>query len=136
MSRKPILVFDTNILLLLANGIHVFEDIEEALETKPEYVIIKPVYRELSRLASDKNSLTGRKALLALETASKYCRIVDYELRENEKTDDAIVRFALENNAIVATNDKELRTRLRKLGIPEAYFREESRRIVVEGYYK
>jgi len=46
------------------------------------------------------------------------------------------VRYALETGAIVATNDRILRRKLRELGVPEAYFREEGRRVKVEGYYK
>jgi len=136
-DKRPIVVFDTNMLLLMADGVAVLDHIEEELETKPRCVVIKPVYDEICRIASSSNSVLLRKrALLALKLVNEFCEVVDYKLLNHEDVDSAIVRFALENNAIVASNDRELRKKLRKLGIPEAYFREESKRVKVDGYYK
>jgi len=132
-SRRPLVVLDTNMLMLAASGVRVFEQIEEELETKPDFVVLKPVYDELVKMATSYKSSTARKALLALRLAEQYCRIVEYTLRPGESVDDAIVNFALQHNAIVATNDRELRRKLRLHGIPEAYFREEARRVKVEG---
>jgi rRNA-processing protein FCF1 len=119
--------------MLAASGVRVFEQIEEELETKPDFVVLKPVYDELVKIATSYKSSTARRALLALRLAEQYCRIVEYTLRPGESVDDAIVNFALQHNAIVATNDRELRRKLRLHGIPEAYFREEARRVKVEG---
>lgn len=132
-SRRPLVVLDTNMLMLAASGVRVFEQIEEELETKPDFVVLKPVYDELVKIATSYKSSTARRALLALRLAEQYCRIVEYALRPGESVDDAIVNFALQHNAIVATNDRELRRKLRLHGIPEAYFREEARRVKVEG---
>ncbi len=132
-SRRPLVVLDTNMLMLAASGVRVFEQIEEELETKPDFVVLKPVYDELVKIATSYKSSTARRALLALRLAEQYCRIVEYTLRPGESVDDAIVNFALQHNAIVATNDRELRRKLRLHGIPEAYFREEARRVRVEG---
>lgn len=135
-SKRPIVLLDTNMLMLMASGVPVLEHIEEELETKPRFVVIKPVYEELVRIVNTSKGLVRKHAQLALEFVNRFCEVVDYDLREAESVDDAIVNYAIENKAIVATNDKALRKRLRELGIPEAYFREESRRIKVEGYYK
>jgi rRNA-processing protein FCF1 len=132
-SRRPLVVLDTNMLMLAASGVRVFEQIEEELETKPDFVVLKPVYDELVKIATSCKSSTARRALLALRLAEQYCRIVEYTLRPGESVDDAIVNFALQHNAIVATNDRELRRKLRLHCIPEAYFREEARRVKVEG---
>jgi len=132
-SRRPLVVLDTNMLMLAASGVRVFEQIEEELETKPDFVVLKPVYDELVKIATSYKSSTARRALLAFRLAEQYCRIVEYALRPGESADDAIVNFALQHNAIVATNDRELRRKLRLHGIPEAYFREEARRVRVEG---
>lgn len=136
IDRKPIVVFDTNMLILMAEGIPVMEYIEEEIETKPRYIVIKPVYDELAKIAGEETGLTRRKAITALEIARRYCEIVEFDLKQGESVDDAIIRFAVENKAIVATNDRELRNRVRNMGLPEAYLREESMRIRVEGYYK
>lgn len=134
-NREPIkVVFDTNMLLLISEGVQVFSQIEEELETRPVYIVITPVLEELQRLASSGPPLLSKKARFAIEIAKKYCAIVDYPLREGESVDDCLVRFAIEHNAIVATNDKELRRKLRERGLPEIYLREESMRLEFEGY--
>ncbi len=134
-SNRVIVVLDTNMLLLMADGVPVLDNIKEALETEPLFIVLKPVYNELVKLASSGGNKLRRKARFALEIVEKYCKIVDFELKEGESVDDGIIRFALENKAIVATNDRELRRKLRALGIPEAYLREEAWRVVVD-YYK
>lgn len=135
-SKRVIVVLDTNMLMLMANGIAVLENIKEELETEPLFIVISPVYNELVTISEQSTGKTKKQALFAMEISRRYCEIIDYPLREGESVDDAIIRFALENNAIVATNDRAMRSRLREIGIPEAYFREESQRIKVEGYYK
>lgn len=56
-------------------------------------------------------------------------------MKPGESVDDALLRYALENNAIVATSDRELRRKLREHGVPEIYLREESMRIDIEGAF-
>lgn len=133
-SKRPLVVLDTNMLMLAASGIRVFEQIEEELESKPVFVVLKPVHDELVKLASNSKGVTAKMAHLALKLVEQFCVVVDYALKPGESVDDAIVNFALQNRAIVATNDKELRRKLRQIGIGEAYFREEARRVRVEGY--
>jgi len=134
-SRRILVVLDTNMLMLAASGIPVFENIEEELAVKPEFIVLKPVYDELVNIANSSKGTTARKALFALKLVEKYCRVVDYSVDLGERVDEAIIRFALENHAIVATNDRELRRKLRVHSIPEAYFREEARRVKVEGLF-
>ncbi|MGC8982405.1 MAG: PIN domain-containing protein [Desulfurococcaceae archaeon] len=135
-SRAPLVLLDANMLMLAANGIRVFEHIEEQLASKPRYLILRPVYNELVKIATTGPPQVRRKALFALKLVEVFCEVVDYGDESSTSVDDLIIKYALENRAIVATNDRELRSKLRKLGIPEAYFREESRRVVVEGYFK
>ncbi|KYH40221.1 MAG: PilT domain protein [Candidatus Bathyarchaeota archaeon B63] len=68
----------------------------------------------------------------ALRLAGK-CRVIDVERGGDESYDDVIFRVAREMGAPVATNDAELRRRLRKAGIPTVYLRQRNR-IVIEGY--
>lgn len=124
---------DTNVLLMIADGVRVFDHIEEELETKPEYLVITPVLTELKKLAALGSTSLSRKASLALRAVELYCKVVDYPLLPGEKVDDALVRFASETGAIVATNDRELRAKLRERGLSEIYLREESMRMRFEG---
>lgn len=133
-SRRPLVVLDTNMLMLAASGIRVFEQIEEELESKPEFVVLRPVYEELVKIATQSKGITAKRARLALKLVEQYCVVVDYALKPGESVDDAIINFATQNRAIVATNDRDLRRRLKQSGVGEAYFREEARRVKVEGY--
>ena len=45
-------LLDTNILMLIGRGIDIFTQIEELLDTKPEYYVIEPVVRELEKIVA------------------------------------------------------------------------------------
>lgn len=133
LPRKPIILLDTNMLLLIADGINVFEQIEEKILSKPIYIVLKPVIEELEKLIKKGPPSLRRKARFALEIARRFCKIIDIETKPGEKVDNILIRYALENNAAVATNDRELRRKLRDIGIPEIYLREEGMIIEIEG---
>jgi rRNA-processing protein FCF1 len=122
-------------LLLMADGVPVLDNIREQLETEPLFVVIKPVYDELIKLLIEGESNVRKKAKFALEIINMFCTVVDYPRQEGESVDDAIIRYAQESKAIVATSDRELRRKLRARGIPSAYLREESMRVIVEYYF-
>lgn len=137
-KQKIRILLDTNMLLTIADGINIFEQIEDILETKPEYIVIKPVLTELQKLASTASPSVRRKARFALRIVEQFCKVIDMDNElfgrtDDNKVDDLIVEFALRHGIAVATNDKELRKRLREKGIPEIYLREESMRIDIEG---
>ncbi|MEM0217995.1 MAG: 30S processome protein Utp24, partial [Desulfurococcaceae archaeon] len=111
-TRKPIVVLDTNMLMLAASGVRVFEQIEEQLETKPRFVVLSPVLNELIKLSRTSAQSLRKQALLALELVRMFCEIVDYGNVETSSVDELIIRYAVENKAIVATNDRELRAKL------------------------
>ncbi|QOR94472.1 30S processome protein Utp24 [Thermosphaera chiliense] len=119
-------------LLLMAEGFPLLEMIEEQVAFKPECVVLTHSLRELEAIGEREGGLMRKKCGLAARIAREKCRIVEY--REDLKnTDDAIIEYAVLNNAAVASNDKELRRRAREKGLSEVYLREESRRIVIEG---
>lgn len=129
---KLVVLLDTNMLILIASGVNVFEQIEERLAIKPEYVVLKPIVRELESLASEGGAGVGKKARLALEIANKCCRVVDVDSSYSD-IDDLIIEYAERHRAAVATNDRDLRKKLRARGIPEIYLREEKMMVEVEG---
>lgn len=133
--RRPKIIIDTNMLLLLADGINVFEQIEEKLSIKPEYIVLKPILEELEKLANSNKLSIRRKASFVLRILKNYCKIIDVdeELSREKNVDDIILKYAEKHQAVVATNDKDLRRKLRRKGLPEIYLREESMRIDVEG---
>ena len=119
-SRGPLkVILDSNFLFIPSQlGLDIFEAIPDVLCRRVELVIPSPVYEEVRKVAGRMRG-PGR---LALELAER-CEVVQVELRPGEDVDDLITRLALEWGCPVATNDAELRRRLRRLGIPVIYLR-------------
>lgn len=130
--KKLVILFDTNMLLLVANSINVFEQIEERIGVKPDYIVLKPIIGELEKLVKSGKPSISRKARFALSIVKEYCRIIDVDL-EYSSIDDLIIKYAEKNKVVVATCDKKLRRELRKRGLPNIYLREEKMMIETEG---
>ncbi|HIE14565.1 TPA: hypothetical protein EYP70_04775 [Candidatus Bathyarchaeota archaeon] len=64
-----------------------------------------------------------KEASFALDLARK-CVTLNVQRKKWEKNDDVIVRIAKETGCPVATNDRDLRKKLRKEGIATIYVRE------------
>ncbi len=135
MPRKMGVLLDTNILMLIGRGIDIFTQIEELLDTKPEYYVIEPVVKELEKIIAHGGVKERKAAKLALELVKKKCRIIEISLSPDKSVDDLLLEIALREGFIVATNDRELRRRLREAGIPEIYFREEKQLLEAQGVY-
>lgn len=135
MPRKIGVLLDTNILMLIGRGIDIFTQIEELLDTKPEYYVIEPVVKELEKIFAHGGVKERKAAKLALELVKKRCRVIEISLSPDKSADDLLLEIALREGFIVATNDRELRRRLREAGIPEIYFREEKQLLEAQGVY-
>jgi len=135
LPRKMGILLDTNILMLIGRGIDIFTQIEELLDTKPEYYVIEPVVKELEKIIAYGGVKERKAAKLALELVKKKCRVIEVSLSPDKSVDDLLLEIALRKGFIVATNDRELRRRLREAGIPEIYFREEKQLLEAQGVY-
>ncbi|BES82619.1 PIN domain-containing protein [Pyrodictium abyssi] len=132
-KRLKRVVYDTSILMLLYEGVPVFEESASLLLSKPECIVPRQVQDELKKLAETAGSIHRRKAArLALEAIRKMgCRIVDVDA---DSTDDAIIAIVVSDpEAIVATADNELRRRLREIGLPNIYYRRSRHGLMLEG---
>ena len=132
-KRLKRVVYDTSILMLLYDGVDVFEESASLLLSSPECIIPSQVVEELRRLAERASSIHRRRAArLALEAIErKKCRIVNIEA---DNTDDAIISIVVNDpEAIVATADNELRRRLREMGLPNIYYRRSRHGLMLEG---
>ena len=119
-------LLDSNFLMIpLELHIDVFQEIQNLLGKRVEFILIKPVYDELQTLSMG-SSKVGRQAAYALKLAQR-CRTMNVEAKARESTDYVIARVAKEKGAIVATLDLELRKRLRNISVPVIYLRERSR---------
>ncbi len=116
-------LLDTNALTIPYQfRIDIFQEIEKQIP-KPEYVTLESVVKELERIDDKKASKMAKQLIKAYGI-----KIV----REKGKTDDALLRYAKKENAVLFTNDKELRVRAKKAEVKTAYMRQK-KRIFVEG---
>jgi len=109
-----IVLLDTNFLTIPSKfHIDIFSEIEDIV-LKPEFTTIEQVIDELKKIR-------GKKAgKLALELVKKFKVKIVYE---EGKTDDALIKYALEKKAVIATNDKELRKKCIGKKIPVIFMR-------------
>jgi hypothetical protein len=110
--------------------VDVLEEIEYLLQKKVDFIVPSSVKLELTMISS-RGGEGAPEASLALQLASR-CRVVDVNLQQQETVDDAIVKAAQKLGAVVATNDVELKKRLRSINIPVVYLRDKSK-LEVEG---
>ena len=126
------IIVDTNFLFIPSKfRLDIFEELNNLLTQRVEPVILSPTYRELQRLAKSNSIKIRKQALLGLRLAEK-CRVVEVKRMDNESNDDLIFRVATEWKCPVATNDRELRKKLRTIGVPVVFLRQKSR-LEVEG---
>ncbi|MEB2836694.1 MAG: hypothetical protein GSR80_000644 [Desulfurococcales archaeon] len=136
-NRKGVVVIlDSNTLMMMAGGLVAPSTIAEALEAS--YILVAPtaVKAELERLAAGHpRTATRRLAGTALRLAGSL-GVRWLEALSND-ADDAIEELARALRGegcrvIVATSDRALRRRLRRLGIPTLYYRESEGRLEAE----
>ena len=129
------IIFDSNFLLIQPQFcINIYEELENKLNRKIERIIISPIYEELQKLSKRKKIKERKNALMTLQFIKNF-EIIKVERLQNETVDDLIIRLAKKWNSPVATNDKELRRKLRNRSIAVIYLRQKSR-LEVEGMIK
>ncbi|MBD3389891.1 nucleotide-binding protein [Candidatus Micrarchaeota archaeon] len=123
MNGKKV-VLDTNFLLVPHQfRIDVFGEIDGLLEFPHTYVIPSGVKRELEKLAEGRGD-EGAAARLGLKMLrAKGCT----EVESRGNVDNWIRKYAKKENAIVATNDRELRNKLKKDGVKVVILQSKSR---------
>ncbi len=131
-EEKLRVILDSNFLFVpFQFQVDIFEELANLLNQRFEPIILSSTLRELWGLAKSDFSKEQKQALLALKLAER-CRVVSVEKGFGESYDDVIVRVASEWKIPVATNDKELRRRLRSLGLPLIFLRQK-RRLILQG---
>jgi len=120
-------ILDSNFLFIPARfQIDVFDELAKVLNQRFEPVLLSTTHSELLTMAEKGSPSRRKQAALALKLAEK-CRIIDVEKGWEETNDDVILRIAAEWKSPVATNDRELRRKLRTLNIPVIFLRGKSR---------
>lgn len=124
LSDKVIL--DSNFLFIPSQfRLDVFEELRKLLNKRFEPILLSSTYEEVLRISQHGAPKERQHALLALRLAEK-CRIVHIQKGSGETHDDLIVRIAKEWNCPVATNDRELRKKLRKVNVTTIFLRQKA----------
>lgn len=121
------IIFDSNFLLVPAQlKIDIFEGLMNLLNQNYESIVLSTTIDELRSLTTKGSPKLRKQAEMALELAEK-CGLVNVDRKRPETNDDVIIRVAKQMKCLVATNDSELRKRLRNISIPVVYVRQKSR---------
>ena len=121
------IILDSNFLFVPAQfRLDVFEAMTTLVNQKYEPIVLSTTKNEVGKLAKRDAPKLRKQAQMALKLAEK-CRLVDVERKRGETNDDVIVRVAAQWECPVATNDSELKRRLRDISIPVVYLRQKSR---------
>ena len=131
-EEKVKVVLDSNFLFVPSQfHLDIFEELANLLNQRFEPILLSSTQKELQGLAESNSPKKRKQALLALKLAEK-CRVVPVDKDSRETYDDVIVRVAVEWKSPVATNDRELRKRLKNLGVPVIFLRQKQR-LILEG---
>lgn len=127
-GAKPV-ILDTNALMMQFQfHIDVEKELSRLLEFKHEIIVPSIVVDELKALAEETLGKDAGEARMALQLAQTF-KVVDAP----GAGDTGILRLAEKLNALVVTNDKILRARLRAKDVPNIYMRK-SAFLTLEGH--
>ena len=124
VKKKPVkIILDSNAFFVpIYFKIDIFREIKQLLNRNIELILISPIKQELELLVEKKKN---KKAIFALQLALK-CKYIELDVAKDSLTDDIIVEKANEWKAVVFTNDRMLKKRLRNISVPVVYVRQKS----------
>jgi rRNA-processing protein FCF1 len=121
------IILDSNFLLVPAQfKLDIFEGLLNLLNQNYESIVLSTTMDELRSIMERGAPKLRKQAEMALELAEE-CDLVNVDRKHGETNDDVIIRVAKQMKCLVATNDSELRKRLRNISIPVVYVRQKSR---------
>lgn len=110
-----------------SHGVNIFRELDRIVDQKYELFVPEVVIGELENLKENGTSSEKKAAKVATQLAARAEKI------PSQKTaDEEILRLAEGGNCAVATNDRNLRKRLRERGIPVIYLRQRTH-LEIEG---
>ena len=120
------IMLDTNFLFVPSQfHLDIFEELNRLYGQRIEPLILSSTFEELQKLAKSHSVKKSKQAMLGLKLAEKCC-VVKIERKNGESNDDVILQIAVEMKCAVATNDRELRRKLRNFGLPVVFLRQKS----------
>lgn len=125
-------ILDTNFLFIpLKFKVDIFSELERLYGIMPTCIITSATMEELEYLKIGAKSLFLKEVKFA-ERLAQRCKVVKVIAKQKEKVDDLILRYAKDTRYPVATNDVELKEKLRKQGLSIIYLRQKTH-LVIEG---
>ncbi len=128
-GREWKVVLDTNFLLIPGEfGVDIFSELKRILDVRFRFLVPTVVIQELS-LLERKTKGRDLQAIRMAKGMIERLETVDIGTFGKAPTDKLIYSYATSNpNVIVCTNDKKLKKKLRRAGVPVVYMR--SKRIL------
>jgi rRNA-processing protein FCF1 len=121
VSKVPLtVVLDTNFIAVPAQfNVDIFSEAERLLERRIEFVVLSTALDELERKLSSPSSRTEERHFRIAKELVKRCTVIGPEdIPPLDAVDDQVLEYAQRVKGILATNDRELRKRARKAGVP------------------
>ena len=128
-SRRKTVLLDTNFLLVPGQfGVDIFAGLYGICSFQYEVCVLDATLAELDGIVSDKkaSAKNRRAAGLGLQLLkAKGVKVIKTDRKVFKSTDKAILDFAATNrDCVVATQDKELREKLRAKGVSVVVLRQ------------
>jgi rRNA-processing protein FCF1 len=127
-ERKALkIILDSNAFFVPQKlKIDIFNELRKLLSRNFKMILLSKVKIELETLSRKGSPSMRKKAAYALKLAERV-KVCEVDSLSSAPTDDVIMQKAKEWNALVFTNDKELKKRLRDISVPVIYVRQKSR---------
>lgn len=113
-TKKPIFLDTSMLMLPLEKNINLTSEFDRLLNFSYEVFVPEIIYKELNKLKLTASPSIKSKAMFAIKLAEQFST---FPSNLEGQADEELLRLAVEYNAIIATNDSELRSKLRKRGI-------------------
>jgi rRNA-processing protein FCF1 len=118
-------ILDSNFLFVpFQFKVGIFEELSKILG-KAELIVLSTTIEELEELSSRSSPKMSKLASTAIDLARR-CRIIEAVRNPEESFDDVVLRKAKDWVCPVATNDADLRRKLRESNIPVVFLRQKT----------
>jgi len=131
---KVKVVVDTNFLLTMAQGVIAPSSLNDAINASYELITTNAVVKELEAMSKG-GDLLAREAGFALKLLERLgVQVLRVKAGSADESILALAKELVQNGdrVVVATNDKNLRRSVRRLGVPTLYLREEGLRLEID----
>ena len=131
---KVKVVVDTNFLLTMVQGVIAPSSLDDAINASYELITTDAVVKELEAMSKG-GDLLAREAGFALKLLERLgVQVLRVKAGSADESILTLTKELVQNGdrVVVATNDKNLRRSVRRLGVPTLYLREEGLRLEID----